>query len=194
MKSILIAALFCMTMTLLGGCSDSKESTAVPESPASPAPVFAKFDDPKLFFDRYLKELAGNDFFPPALVEELRERTVLPKASALVRKHHTVAFLEHYYAKGYLDKLKMVVQAEIDKMDYQLQVMDIKAEVAAAVIMVDKSAINQHKEALSSGPVQQEWIERGENNFEVRLTAGGWRQALGVYRESGDWKIGELQH
>ncbi|PLX78465.1 MAG: hypothetical protein C0616_14325 [Desulfuromonas sp.] len=193
MRNIWIAVLFCFTIALLGGCSDSTESTRVAENPASPPPVFATFDDPKAFFDSYLKELSGDDFFPPALVEELRDRTVLPKASALIKKHHTVAFLEHYFSGDYLEKLKLVVQAEIDKMDYQLQVMDLRPEVAAAVIMIDKSALKEHKRALANGTIEQEWIERGENNYEVRLTTGQWRQALGVYREGENWKIGELK-
>lgn len=183
LKVIFVLVLFC-----LFGCSESQETQKTPE-PQTPSPGFVTTDDPKVFFENYRRDLMGGDYLPETLVTELKGATRLDKASALIVKHHTIAFVEWYFSSAYLTEVRKLVAEKVARMDYQLKVLDVPASAAGDVILVIDAGPLAHRKIFSQEGLEETWRKIDGQTLEVTLSRGRGIQVFRVVKEGGAWKL-----
>ncbi len=188
MIPVLISVLFLVACTEPG---DNK--TEAQTQPPLPPPDFNRASSPQELVDNYLADLASEKYVSKEMVMELAGRTVLVDAARLVRRHHTVAFIEWYFSEHYLAPVKDLVTRKVDRMDYQLKILEATAEQAYRVVLTTDVGVLEHKQALLDGPLKQEWQKLDDGSDLVVLVGQNARLPLRVVEEKGQWKLERLK-
>ena len=182
--------LFLCGLVLLSGCTESNDSRSPAEAAKkTPSPQFIQEVDPKVFFEKYLADLSAETFLPQNLASELNNQTQLSTAIALIERHHTLDFVTWYYSTAYLDQVRARIDKKMERMDYQLKILRIEPQQAAVVMLVTDAGPLEHLKALQQGTLTQQWRQKDDNSYDLRLSVGRWQQQLRVVREAGNWKL-----